>query len=341
MDLMAIGKVGSYLKQKNLMFAANYKIKTGQRITDGNGNLSFTKSTMFDQIREATKKSAEEVKAARLRTIKQKLMNGKKLSDEEMGFLRVNDKDLYKKAQHAEDAREELKAELKGAKTKQEARQILTRAMVKASAEASAEIAACQGASANIGGGFAAGGTMSVGADMSAGGSVSIGGDVAVTANANVSAGENISTGAEMSVGDTPNAAENVSPAASENVSADNKTSVTSENASNADNKSVTAADKNSRADSSSNAEKDSPESILEKFIMTIRALEDEWRNFTNSDEYKDLPEDYEGEKVYKVSAVPNPKFFSAIFAYRQNQDTTNIFNSTEVEFWKNITLQS
>ena len=321
MDLMAIGKVGSYLKQKNLMFAANYKIKTGQRITDTNGNLSFKQSTMFDQIREASKKSVEEVKAARLRTIKQKLMNGKKLSDEEMGFLRVNDKNLYKKAQHAEDAREELKAELKGAKTKQEARQILTRAMVKASAEASAEIAACQGASANISGGFSAGGTMS------AGNSVSIGSNVAVTANANVSAGENVSTGAEISVGDTSTSAENVSTAASENISADNKSS--------------TAAEKNSRADSRSNAEKDSPESILEKFIMTIRALEDEWRNFTNSDEYKDLPEDYEGEKVYKVSAVPNPKFFNAIFAYRQNQDTTNIFNSTEVEFWKNITLQS
>ena len=316
MDFMAIGKVGSYLKQKNLMFAANYKIKTGQRITDGNGNLSFTQSTMFDQIREASKKSAEEVKAARLRTIKQKLMNGKKLSDEELGFLRVNDKDLYKKAQHAEDAREELKAELKGAKTKQEARQILTRAMVKASAEASAEIAACQGASANISGGFSAGGTMSAGV------SVSIGGDVAVTANANVSAGENISTGAEMSVGDMSTAAENVSSAASENISTDNKTSATSENASTADNKSAPAAEKNSRADSSSDGTNDTPESILEKFIMTIRALEDEWRNFTNSDEYKDLPEDYEGEKVYKVSAVPNPKFFSAIFAYRQNQDT-------------------
>lgn len=329
MDLMAIGKVGSYLKQKNLMFAANYKIKTGQRITDGNGNLSFAHSTMFDQIREASKKSAEEVKAARLRTIKQKLMNGKKLSDEELGFLRVNDKDLYKKAQHAEDAREELKAELKGAKTKQEARQILTRAMVKASAEASAEIAACKGASANISGGFSAGGTMS------AGGSVSIGGDVAVTANANVSTGENISIGAEMSVGDTSISAENVSPA-DENISAADNKSATSENASNTSEN----ADKNSRADSSSNSAKDTPESILEKFIMTIRALEDEWNNFTNSDEYKDLPEGYEDEKVYKVSAVPNPKFMNAIFAYRQNQDTKNIFNSTEVEFWKNITLQ-
>ena len=315
MDLMTIGKVGSYLKQKNLMFAANYKIKTGQRITDGNGNLSFTHSTMFDQIREASKKSAEEVKAARLRTIKQKLMNGKKLSDEEMGFLRVNDKDLYKKAQHAEDAREELKAELKGAKTKQEARQILTRAMVKASAEASAEIAACKGAT---------GGTMSAGVSMSAGGEVSV-------SATNISAGaENISTGdISTSAGDISTGAENIS--AGDNFQ--------SSNASTSENKFAT--ENNSRADSNSNAEKDTPQGILEKFIMTIRALEDEWKNFTNSDEYKDLPEGYEDEKVYKVSAVPNPKFLNAIFTYRQNQDTKNIFESTEVEFWRNITLQS
>lgn len=325
MDLMAIGKVGSYLKQKNLMFAANYKIKTGQRITDGNGNLSFTQSTMFDQIREACKKSDEEVKAARLRTIKQKLMNGKKLSDEEMGFLRVNDKDLYKKAQHAEDAREELKAELKGAKTKQEARQILTRAMVKASAEASAEIAACQGAG---GGAFSAGATMSVG------------GEISLSAT-NISAGAaNISTGdISTNSGDISTSAENISiSTTSENISAaDNKTSANVDNESN----NATNAENNSRADSSSNAGKDTPQSILEKFIMTIRALEDEWKNFTNSDEYKDLPEGYEDEKVYKVSAVPNPKFLNAIFTYRQNQDMSNIFESTEVEFWKNTTLQS
>ena len=320
MDLMAIGKVGSYLKQKNLMFAANYKIKTGQRITDGNGNLSFTQSTMFDQIRKASKKSSEEVKAARLRTIKQKLMNGKKLSDEEMGFLRVNDKDLYKKAQHADDAREELKSELKGAKTKQEAREILARAMVKASAEASAEIAACKGAAVNVGGGaFSAGATMSVGGD--------------VTSAVNVSAGaENISAG------DVSISAENVSTSANaENTSTVDKSHPANENSS--ENK--FGVENNSRADSTSAGSKDTPQSILEKFIMTIRALEDEWKNFTNSDEYKDLPDGYEDEKVYKVAAVPNPKFLNAIFTYRQNQDISNIFNSTEVEFWKNITLQS
>ena len=140
MDFATMGKVGSYIKQKNLSFAANYKIRTGQRVMDNSGNLNFAETSMYDQINKATKKTEDEVKAARLRSIKQKLMNGKKLSDEEMGFLLKNDRDLYKKAKHADDAREELKSELKGAKSKQEAREILTRAMVKASAEATAEL---------------------------------------------------------------------------------------------------------------------------------------------------------------------------------------------------------
>ena len=267
MDFATMGKVGSYIKQKNLSFAANYKIKTGQRVMNTNGNLSFNQTYMFEQINKSNKKTADEVKSARLRSIKQKLMNGKKLSDEEMGFLLKNDSDLYKKAKHAEDAREELKAELKGAKTKQEARQILTRAMVKASAEASAEIAAYKSG-------------------------VAIGGGVGVMSTST----ENISMSAEnVSVNENSVPAENISNPAENNLPIDNE-NYEGEN---------------------------STQSVMEKFMMTIRALEDEWTNFTNSDEYKDLPENYfEDEKVYTVAEIPNRKLLSAIYNYRQ---TANI----------------
>ena len=274
MDFTTIGKVGSYIKQKNLIFAANYKIKTGQRITDGNGQLSF--KPMYDEIQKASKKTAEEVKAARLASIKNKLMAG-----EEMGYLRVNDKDLYKKAKHAEDAREELKAELKGAKSKQEARQILARAMVKASAEANAEISSCKGAAISGGG---AGGEVNVSTG-------------AVTDTGNISAGENFSV-----TGETSTSTENISNG--ENFSADEKSDG-----------------------------KTTVDGILEKFIMTVRALEDEWRNYTNSDEYKDLPENFgEGKIVYKIAEVSSRKVFDAIFTYRNGK--------AEVDAWKNITLQ-
>jgi len=297
MDFTAIGKVGSYIKQKNLAFAANYKIKTGQRITDSNGQLSFSQSTMYDQIQKASKKTSAEVKAARLASIKNKLMAGRKLSDEEMSYLRTNDKDLYKKAKHADDTREELKAELKGAKSKQEARQILTRVMVKASAEAAAELSACKGGAVS---------GVSVG-------SFSAGGELNVTAGNVSTLTENISTGDVIST-------ENVSAKNISNV----ETSASTEN---------NFGNENISENENSNDGKTTADGILEKFIMTIRALEDEWRNYTNSDEYKDLPENFgDDEKVYKISQVSSRKIFDAIFTYRNG--------TTDVDAWTNITLQ-
>ena len=264
MDFATMGKVGSYIKQKNLSFAANYKIRTGQRVMDNSGNLNFAETSMYDQINKATKKTEDEVKAARLRSIKQKLMNGKKLSDEEMGFLLKNDRDLYKKAKHADDAREELKSELKGAKSKQEAREILTRAMVKASAEATAELAACKG-------GIAMGAGSIDGLSMT--------GDVSVST-------ENLSTSTEnLATNENSNPIEN-----------------------------------NLRADDKTLGGKSDTNGILEKFIMTIRAIEDEWTKFANTDEYKNLPEDsFQDEKIYAVAEIPNRKLLNAIYTYRQS----------------------
>jgi len=301
MDFTAIGKVGSYIKQKNLVFAANYKIKTGQRITDSNGQLSFTYSTMFEQVKKSSKKTADQIKAARLASIKNKLMAGRKLSNEEMGYLRVNDSGLYKKAKHAEDAREELKAELKGAKSKQEARQILTRVMVKASAEAAAEISACKGGASIGAGSFGAGGEINISAGNVATGAENIStGEVISTENLNVT--ENISNGANVT--------------STENISGNENSMSTENNFGNENSDGKTAAD-----------------NILEKFIMTIRALEDEWRNYTNSDEYKDLPENFgEDKPVYKISEVSSKKVFDAIFTYRNCK--------ADVDAWKNITLR-
>ena len=288
MDFVTIGKVGSYIKQKNLSFAANYKIKTGQSVTDGNGNLSFTQTSMFEQLNQATKKTADEVKTARLASIKNKLMSGRKLTDEEMGYLRENDAELYKKANHADDAREELKAELKGAETKQEAREILTRAMITASAEASAELAA-----------FKSG--------------ISIGGATSMT---NATSAENV-----ISM-PTENISVNENPTPNENISV-NENSTPNENIS---------------ANETSNDKNSEKQSILEKFIMTIRALEDEWTKFSNSDEYKELPENFfDEEKVFKVAEVPNKKILSVIYNYRQSAEN---FNSDD-DLWKNIMLQS
>ena len=143
MDFTTMGTVATYIKQKNLRFAANIKIHTGQKLADSEGNLEIVKSTERDQFVESRNKSNEEIGIAKLASIRRRLASGNKLSNEDMSYLQQKDPGTYKKAKRAEEAREELKGELKKAKTKQEARQAVTKAMIKASAEASADIAAC------------------------------------------------------------------------------------------------------------------------------------------------------------------------------------------------------
>lgn len=309
MDFTAIGKLSSYVKTKNLMFAAKHKIRTGQTLTNANGNLVFsgTVSTTFDKLRDAAKAGNDKAKQAKLRRIKNKLLSGKKLSDEELGFLRVNDPKLYKKAKAADEAREELKEELKRAKSKSEAREAMTRAMVKASTEAMAELSSLGqgGGSALAGGG---------GAVMQAGGGE--GATMSPAGNAmNISGGEGTA------------AAGNVNPlgaeAQSSGTQAQSSTEVNQPNQTSDEKTSVT--DKTSAAQKNSDADSKTPEDIMEKYLMIIRALEDEWAQFTNSKEYKDLPEHTIDEATHAANKktrrqidAPNRKILAAAALYRK-----------------------
>ena len=182
MDFTGIGKIGAFAKQKNLIYAANYRIKTGQRLTDGNGNLNFSSATIFSQTSKTESTSSSD--KARLASIKQKLKSGKKLSAAEMSYLREKDEKLYKKAKYADEAREELKADLRNAKTKQEAQQAVMRATAKIAADCSADFEALKGGG---GGGISFGGNTNIGGDISA--NMNGGGEVA-----NFAGSENFST---------------------------------------------------------------------------------------------------------------------------------------------------
>lgn len=256
MDFATIGKLGTYVKQKNLMFAAKHKIRTGQTLVNGSGNLTISTST-FDKLREASKSSTNQAKQQKLARIKQKLRGGQKLTEEELGFLRVNDPKTYKKAKHADDAREELKAELKKAKSKSEAREAMTRALVKASAEAMAELAA-----------FGQGGGGSDCAAMNFGSA-----DTAQSSSGEVSA-ENTEN---QTLAEVNKSIQNSGEEATDKLSESNPA--------NHDDDEKISVQKNS------DAETTTPEDIMEKYLWTIRALQDEWEHFTNSDEYKNLPE--------------------------------------------------
>lgn len=287
MDFTRIGTIGNFIRQKNLAFAANYKIKTGQRIVSTNGTLNFSSSNMFSQVASAKKKTLSVVDKARLATIKRKLMSGKKLSEAEMNYLREKDPKTYKKAKYADEAREELKTELKSAKTKQEARQAVMRAMAKVAAEASAELSSLQNGGA--GGGMSGGGTDFTGADFTGEVPAVDSPDISADAEISVSANEEISAGFQETAGE-------ISEAANENFNetrAENPVAQDNENSS-------------------------GPLDIIDKFIMAIRALQDEWAQFSKSDEYQELPEDFSEGGVKLKIFVPNFKAAGAVLAYRE-----------------------
>ncbi len=315
MNFAIVGTLSSYVKTKTLTFAAKHKIRTGQTITNSNGNFVSIMTPSFGKISEAVKTSNAQAKQAKLKRIKQKLMSGKKISDEEMGFLRVNDPKSYSKAKHAEEAREELKAELKKAKSKSEAREAMTRAMIKASTEAMAELGALGQCNGAMGGGSA---------------STSQGGEIISTGDAGaIFGGSEGSSNAPQSQAES-NA--NISDAENQTLGEVNQSNETSEekvsgekinDKQDVDKKSD---EKNFFIQKKSDADSTTPDDIMEKYIMTIRALEDEWNRFANSDEYKNLPEntldeteDEAKKRIRRQISAPNRKSVEAIALYRKS----------------------
>ena len=272
MDFAVMGTVSSYVKLKNLNFAAKHKLKTGQTLVNSNGNFILSTST-FDKLREAAKSANNQAKAQKLARIRQKLRDGQKLSDEEMGFLRVNDPKTYKKAKDVDDAREELKAELKKAKSKSEAREAVSRAMIKASSSAMSELSGLGQGSATCAGGSINGASMNFGEN----------------ATANV-------TGGEIS-------AQNVNfQSANTNFGGETNQSMPN-------------------TQTNSDSDKNSPEDIMEKYLWTIRAIQDEFKRFTDSDDYKNLPDNLVDEVIDKKIIRRTQKFIDAASAYRKSMN--------------------
>ena len=301
MDFATIGNVRTYARMVNLKFAMKYRLRTGQSIVNSNGNINIgllgaPRSSFVDQMMKTQRQSHDDISKKRLAAIKRKLMNGKKLSNEEMGFLLKNDSKLYNKAKRVEESREELKAALSRAKTKDEARKALMHAMMKASAECTAELDAAK--SAGGGGGVAGGGGYAASGD--------VGGMAMSAGGGDVSSAQSVPV---PTVGD-----QNVGNQTFNNQTATNQTvgNPNINNQTNGDNF-------GNVNETQSSSEKDTPDDILEKFIMIIRALEDEWAQFLKSKQYKDLPEDHDdAQKIgRKRPARTDYKAYDVATAYR------------------------
>ena len=310
-----IGKISDYTSMWRLKKEANYRIRTGQSISLRDG-----KQQIAEESRQRRPQSAgtltKVTDTTRLAIISQKARSGKKLTPEELRLLKENDDALYQKAKKADDAREELKAALKRAKTKEAARRILMEAQLKVAIEAlsGSDAAGLSPAAANAGGaasGEAGAAAAADGASAPAGGasSFSDGAAPAALAGTGEAAAANAAPAANAadaaSVQEAPSGAAGAQTAGAESAAAkdgahdgkahdaagEKKPSFLEERLA------ALKASYNRAMDELENA-KNAKCDFDDTYIIVLRALADEWREFTSSKAWEKLPENEREAKL-------------------------------------------
>ncbi|WP_407396807.1 hypothetical protein [Anaerovibrio sp.] len=327
--LEGIGRVGAYVQQRNLKTAAKYRIKTGQSLIPN--KTEKLQSALQKISSNQNTKHSDPIRTATIRT---KLKGGRKLSADELSYLRENDPDLYRKAKGAQRAREELERDLSSCHTKTEARQALMRAQLKASSEALAELTAAKGGGVGAAGASSFSGGMGddISADINADSADAMAGTDVNAAPVEAAATSGM-TNSEAS-GEAAVVTEDVAQAeatdkqASEKVAKEVISSVMREintimselnktddgdkggEQLSADNGSDDVASTVQAASSKAGA-KDAASEIIEKLLYKLRAIQNAWDEFTHSKEYKEMPEGYLDGKDKKAGKTTVPKGFT------------------------------
>lgn len=320
-----IGRISDYTATWKLKKEANYRIKTGQAIS-----LTDSKKQMAEEARQKRPQNvgtiAKVTDATRLAIISQKARGGKKLTPEEMRLLKENDEALYQKAKKADDAREELKAALKRARTKEAARRILMEAQLKVAIEA---IESAKGGAGGLPSGGGAGSASGAASTGEAGAAVKADGAAAAPeAGAASFEGE----GAPALAGGTATGAASAAPASAAdaaNAGHGAQADAPGTEAGNAvgTDHSDGRAEKDAAHDGKTHGEGEKKPSFLEErlaelkanysrameqldeaknakvdfddtFLIVLRALADEWREFTSSKAWEKLPENEREAKL-------------------------------------------
>ena len=316
-----IGKISDYTATWKLKKEANWRIKTGQSIS-----LTDSKKDFAEEARQRKPQTvgtlAKVTDATRLAIISQKARGGKKLTPEELRLLKENDEALYQKAKKADDAREELKAALKRAKTKEAARRILMDAQLKVAIEA------MEGAKSGAGSLPAASASGAGGASSAEAGRAAANGSVAAPeggasgfgdgaapalAGAGEAAAAKAAPVAQAGQEAQGGAASANGSAASANGSAEGAQSDATEKGAAHDGKAHDAGEKKpslleervaqlkasySRAMDELENAKNAKFDLDDTYIIVLRALADEWREFTSSKAWEKLPENEREAKL-------------------------------------------
>lgn len=309
-----VGKISDYTATWKLKKEANWRIKTGQSIS-----LTDSKKDFAEEARQRKPQTvgtlAKVTDATRLAIISQKARGGKKLTPEELRLLKENDEALYQKAKKADDAREELKAALKRAKTKEAARRILMDAQLKVAIEAMESAKSGAGslpaASANGANGASSAEAGRAAANGSAaapeGGASGFGdGAAPALAGAGEAAAAKAAPAAQAGQEVQGGAASTNGSAASANGGAAEKGAAHDGKAHDAGEKKPSfleervaqlKASYNRAMDELENA-KNAKFDLDDTYIIVLRALADEWREFTSSKAWEKLPENEREAKL-------------------------------------------
>ena len=285
----AIGTLHSYTKQYQLKKSAKQKVTTGEAFDWKDSRSSFVKAqeprrtapkSFVELSLEKSKKDDDRTAATKKSGIKQKLRRGKKLSPQELEYLRRHDEELYEKAKTTMEEREKLARALKSAKTKAEAQRAVAIAYANAAASLTGNIG---------GGGGAAGGSSGGGEAFGAGDASGMTADAAVNAEGSAAALDaGVAAGAENVSAETVSAGAAGATAGTESTAADavgNEADAGREMEADVaqENKDATA----TLQQTSQDTEFDDP-----LILLVLRHLQAEWRDFMKSEQYKEMPED-------------------------------------------------
>ena len=284
-----IGRIGAYTQMKMAQYEAKYRIRTGQSLRQAMGGTLPSGQTKTNELQ----KTAGTRDESRMASIRQKLRQGRKLSAIELKYLKENDEDLYEKACRVQDRREALARALKNAKTKQEA----LRAVAQANIAVLAEWKATGGAQLNL---HEGGGGSSEGVDSSAAGEGVMAEDGALDAGTEEAAA---STGQAQGVlGREALAAQGVGTDAAAAAAVQTDTAKEQHDAG----RESRFQEGPSTRDSYGNRRVLSREEVADmirtakeqskitpfdhELVYALRALQREWMEYSNTDEYKELP---------------------------------------------------
>ena len=286
-----IGRVADYAQLRNLRREMKYRIKTGQSLAEAMG-----KTAQPNKLTSSALQKTQKADANREMQIRQKLRQGQKLSATDKQYLKDNNPDLYEKVARIEEQREVLARALRNAKTKDEALRAVAQAniaMLSEMQKGGGETPSFHG----MGGGSAEGGDSSA---MTAGGGMGDALDAPITADegAAPTSGEMQGALGRDALGAQTSAASGIDARTGE-VSGDSR-------AGEAEHKKEAFQPGPATRDPYGNRRVLSPKEMDDMLrqaqesgklspldnekVYLLRALQREWMEYANSEEYKNLP---------------------------------------------------